>query len=59
MHEMEKQSKFLPDRVSGALKSLIKRIAGGVLLAIGLWALWALFFFNPYLNGFAAASTFG
>ena len=59
MHEMEKQSKFLPDRVSGALKSLIKRIAGGVLLAVGLWALWSLVFFNPYLDGFAAASTFG
>lgn len=59
MHGMEKQAKFLPDRVSGAIRSLIKRIAGGVLLAIGLWALWSLFFYNPYLNGFATASTFG
>lgn len=56
---MDKQSKFLPDRVSGALKSLIKRITGGALLAIGIWALVALFLFDPYLDGFAVASTFG
>lgn len=56
---MEKQSKFLPERVSGALKSLAKRVIGGVILAVGLWAVFALMFHNPYLDGFAAASTFG
>lgn len=56
---MEKQSKFLPDRVSGALKSMIKRISGGVLVLLGLWAFLALIFYNPYLDGFSTASTFG
>ena len=56
---MEKQSHFLPERVSGALKSMTKRIIGVVLMLIGLWALFALFFYDPYLDGFAAASTFG
>ena len=56
---MEKQSHFLPERVSGALKSMTKRIIGVVLMLIGLWALFALFFHDPYLDGFAAASTFG
>lgn len=59
MRVMEKQSHFLPERVSGALKSLVKRIIGAVLLLLGLWALFALFFHDPYLDGFAAASTFG
>ena len=56
---MEKQSHFLPERVSGALKSMTKRIVGVVLMLVGLWALFALFFHDPYLDGFAAASTFG
>jgi len=56
---MEKQSKFLPDRVSGAIKSMIRRIIGGVVMALGVWALVALVVHNPYLDGFAAASTFG
>ncbi len=59
MYEMEKQSKFLPDSMSGALKKLIKRIAGGLLLCVGIWATFALIFYNPYLNGFSTASTFG
>ncbi len=56
---MEKQSNFLPERVSGALKSMLVRIAGGMLLVFGAWAVIALIFHNPYLDGFAAASTFG
>lgn len=56
---MEKQSKFLPERVSGALKTFAKRAFGGVLMAFGLWAIVALIAHNPYLDGFAAASTFG
>ncbi len=56
---MDKQSKFLPDSVSGALKNLLMRALGGVLMVLGLWAVFALMFHNPYLDGFAAASTFG
>lgn len=56
---MEKQSKFLPERVSGAIKSMTHRIFGGAIMALGLWALVALIIHNPYLDGFAAASTFG
>lgn len=59
MLTMEKQSKFLPERVSGALKSMLKRISGGILLLLGLWAFGALVFYNPYLDGFSTASTFG
>ncbi len=59
MHHMERQSKFLPDSVSGALRRLLKRLVGVVLTAIGLWAVVALVFHDPYLDGFAVASTFG
>lgn len=56
---MAKSSNFLPESVSVALKGLVKRIVGGAFLGIGAWALFALLFLDPYLNGFAAASTFG
>lgn len=56
---METKLKFLPQRVWDALKSLAMRIVGALLLAVGLWAIVALAFHNPYLDGFAAASTFG
>ena len=59
MHGMARNSKILPDSISVALKSLVKRISGGVLLALAVWAMYALVFFNPYLDGFAVASTFG
>ena len=59
MHGMARNSKILPDSISVALKNLVKRISGGVLLALALWAMYALVFFNPYLDGFAVASTFG
>ncbi len=59
MRDMARKSNFFPESVSNALKKISKRIAGAVLLAVGLWALIALVFFDPYLNGFAAASTFG
>ena len=59
MHGMARNSKILPDSISVALKSLVKRISGGVLLALALWAMYALVFFNPHLDGFAVASTFG
>ena len=56
---MAKSSNFLPESVSVALKGLVKRIVGVAFLGIGAWALFALLFLDPYLNGFAAASTFG
>ena len=59
MQGMARESNFLPESISTALKSLIKRIAGGVMLGLALWALFALIFYNPYLDGFAVASTFG
>lgn len=59
MRLMEKESNFLPSRISGALRVFVKRAFGGLLIAIGLWAVWALVFYSPYLGGFGAASTFG
>lgn len=56
---MKSESKFLPDSVSGALKSLFARACGAAILLVGAWALLALFFHNSYLDGFASASTFG
>lgn len=56
---MAKNSKFLPDSVSGALKSLLSRVFGGVVCVFGVWAALALIFYNPYLDGVAVASSFG
>jgi len=53
------ESKFLPDSVSGALKSLVKRLSGAALVAFGCVAIFSLIFHDPYLDGFATASTFG
>ena len=59
MHRMKSKSKFLPDSVSGALKSLFVRVCGIATLLVGALILLALFFHNSYLDGFACASTFG
>ena len=56
---MEGQSRFLPESVSGALKNIARRAWGTTLILVGAWAIFALLFFNPYLDGFATASTFG
>ena len=56
---MKSQSKFLPDSVSSALKSITKRVCGAVILLVGLWALFAMFFHDSYMDGFATASNFG
>lgn len=56
---MKSQSKFLPDSVSGALKTLMMRMCGGAILVCGVLLLGALFFHRPYLDGFACASSFG
>ena len=59
MARKSKKSKFLPSGVSGALKSLWGRIFGGALVVFSVWTLFAMFVYDPYLNGFASASTFG
>ncbi|MBR4475243.1 MAG: DNA translocase FtsK [Alphaproteobacteria bacterium] len=56
---MKSKPKFLPDNVSGALKTMFLRACGAVILLIGFWALGALIFSNSLLDGFACASTFG
>ena len=56
---MNKKSKFLPESVSGALRGVMMRAIGVAVLMLGLWAAVALLFYNPYLNGFGVASTFG
>ena len=56
---MAKKSTFLPDSISSALKAIAGRVLGAVVFLLGVWAVLALVFYNPYLDGFAAASTFG
>ena len=56
---MKSESKFLPDSVSGALKTVLRRAWGAVVLLVGMWAFLALVFHNSYLDGFACASNFG
>ena len=56
---MKKKSKFLPERISDALKGMLSRLVGVVVCLVGLWAVFALLFFNPYLEGMATVSTFG
>lgn len=56
---MKGQSNFLPRRMAGALKSFSLRIVGVLLLGLGIWMMVALVLHNPYLDGWAAASTFG
>ena len=56
---MSKQSKFLPDSVSSALRSMLHKLCGVVILCVSLWAVFALFFHNPYLDGVLASGNFG
>ena len=56
---MAKKSKFLPESISGALKNLWGRVFGGLVFILGAWATLALLFYNPYLDGFGVASSFG
>ncbi len=56
---MDGKSNFLPQRVSDALKNIARRAVGGAAVVLGVWAICAMVFLNPYLDGFAAASTFG
>ena len=56
---MAGKSRFLPESISGALKSLLRRVWGAVVLTVGLWATFSLLFYNSYLDGFGVVSTFG
>jgi len=56
---MSKQSKFLPDSMSGALKAMFGKLLGVVIFLVALWATLVLFFHNPYLDGLSAAGNFG
>ena len=56
---MSSRSKFLPDSVSGAIKGFILKLCGGAVVCFALWAVIALFLHDPYLDGVAAAGSFG
>ena len=56
---MSKQAKFLPDSVSSALKSLMIKLCGIVIVLVSIWALFALFAHNPYLKSILAEGNFG
>ncbi len=55
----KEKTKFLPTGISGALKNLTQRIFGACIFILCVWATFALVFYNPYLDGFGVASTFG
>ena len=56
---MSKQSKFLPDSMSGALKAMFGKLVGVAVFLIAAWAVLALIIHNPYLNGIGAAGNIG
>ena len=56
---MDKKSRFLPEELSGALKSLAWRLLGVLMFLFGVLSILAAIFFNSSLDGFAVSSTFG
>lgn len=56
---MSEKSRFLPEKLSGALKDLAWRLLGGLMFLFGAVAVLAALFHNPYLDGWAVSSTFG
>ena len=56
---MSEKSRFLPEKLSGALRDLAWRLLGGLMFLFGAVAVLAALFHNPYLDGWATASTFG
>ena len=56
---MTKKSKFLPESISATLRNLSVRALGILFCFLSVWFIFALFFYNPYLSGFAADGTFG
>ena len=59
MPNMEGKSRFLPEKLSGALKSLAWRVLGLVMFVFGGLSILAAIFYNSYLDGWAVSSTFG
>ncbi len=59
MPDMEGTSRFLPERLSGALKDLAWRLLGGCMFLIGACAILSAVFYDSYLDGWAVSSTFG
>lgn len=59
MRNMEGKSRFLPEKLSGALKNLAWRLLGLGMFVVGGIAIFAALFHNSYLDGWAVASTFG
>ena len=56
---MEKKSHFLPASISMMLRKLSLRGMGIIFCCLSVWLIFALFFSDPYLSGFAAQGTFG
>ncbi len=59
MQSMEGKSRFLPEKLSGALKSLAWRLLGMLMFLMGGLFIVATFFHNSDLDGWAVSSTFG
>lgn len=56
---MNNKSKFLPESIAIMLRNLSVRALGVLFCLVSVWLVVALFFYNPYLSGFAAHGTFG
>lgn len=56
---MEKRTHFLPESISLMLRNLSLRVFGVVFCVLTVWFITVLFFYNPYLSGFAAYGSFG
>ena len=56
---MEGKSRFLPEKLSGALKSLAWRLGGVIMFLLGGIFILSAVFYNSYLDGWAVSSTFG
>ena len=52
-------NKFLPDSISGVLKAFVARVFGALVCVGGVWAVFAMLFYDPYLSGFGTSGTFG
>ena len=59
MPGMEGKSRFLPEKLSGALKSLAWRVLGMLMFLFGGILILAAIFHNSYLDGWAVSSTLG
>lgn len=59
MRNVKKQSNFLPKSISNMLHNLCIRMGGLFLVLMSLCFIFVLFFYDPYLTGFAAKGSFG